>query len=127
MADIQIRAFSIFVEGTKMGSAYDGTLHWAGGDEPNFGDNGGIVVYSDGVQQTTLDFTAFEPVTGLDFDLEQAMLTKTNVNVSLGLINGRIYQMRGRILEVSHKSEVKSGRLDGSFKIGGSAPVLAPG
>jgi hypothetical protein len=127
MADIQIRAASCFVEGTKMGTFYDLTLHWAGGDEPNFGDNGGIVVYSDGVQQTTVDATSFEPITGLDFDLETAMLNKQNINLSIGLINGRIYQLRCRILEMSHKSEVKSGRLDLSIKLGGSAPVLAPG
>ena len=127
MADYVVRSFSIFFEGTKMGEASSGTLHWIGNDEAMFGDNGGQVVYSDGVEQTTLDFEVFEPVTGLDFDIETAMLNKTNLNVSLGIINGRILQMSMRVLSVEHKSEVKPGTLMGKFSLGGSAPVFAPG
>jgi hypothetical protein len=124
--DYVIRAFSVFVEGTKMGTFYNSTYHWTGGDEPNFGDNNGQVVYSDGVQQTTLDSKSFEPVSGLDFDLEQAMLTKTNLNISLGVINGNIHQLRMRLLEIVHDGEIKGGTLNGSFKLGGSAPVIVP-
>lgn len=126
MADVQIRSFSCFVEGTKIGTFYDGTYHWTGGDEPNFGDNGGIVVYSDGVQQTELTAEMFEPVTGLDFDLETAMKNKTNMNVSLGIINGRIHQLRVRCLEVTHKGSIKPGTLNGTYRFGGSSPTLAP-
>jgi phospholipase C len=116
----------MFVEGKKMGTFFNGTYHWTGGDEPNFGDNGGQVVYSDGVQQTMLDAEMFEPVTGLDFDLETAMLNKQNVNITLGVINGNLHQLRMRILEVSHDGVIKSGMLNGKFKLGGSAPVITP-
>jgi hypothetical protein len=126
MADYVIRSCSLFVEGKKIGQMHEVTYHWAGGDEPNFGDNGGIVVYSDGVQQTTVDAKVFEPVTGLDFDLEQAMLTKTNVNVTLGVINGNLHQLRCRILDVQHDGVIRSGMLNGSYKMGGSAPTIVP-
>jgi hypothetical protein len=124
--DYVIRSYSMFVEGKKMGTFFNGTYHWTGGDEPNFGDNGGQVVYSDGVQQTMLDAEMFEPVTGLDFDLETAMLNKQNVNITLGVINGNLHQLRMRILEVSHDGVIKSGMLNGKFKLGGSAPVITP-
>jgi hypothetical protein len=125
--DYQVRSFSVFAEGTKIGTFTGGTYHVVGGDEPNFGDNGGQVVYSDGVIQSTLDSKVFEPVTGLDFDFETAMLNKTNVNISLGLINGRIHQLRMRILEFQHDGEIKGGKCDGTFKFGGSKPTVAPG
>lgn len=125
--DYQVRSFSCFFEGKKLGQFTGGTYHAVSGDEPNFGDNGGLVVYSDGVIQGTLDSNVFIPVSGLDFDLYTAFLTKTNVNVSVGLVNGKILQGRMRILEFEVKGEIKAGKCDGSFKFGGGAPQQAPG
>lgn len=126
MADYIVRAPSVFVEGTKVGQFSESILHWIGNDEALFGDNGGQVVYSQGVQQTTLDCDAFEPITGLDFDLDTAMLNKTDLNISLGIVNGRILQMMMRVLSVEHKGSIKPGTLMGKFTLGGSAPTFAP-
>ena len=117
--DYQLQAASCFAEGRKIGQFYDGTLSIESGDEPNFGDTGGVVVYSDGVIQSTLSMSVFEPIQGLDFDFENAVLTKTNVNMTVGPVNGKLIEIRMRPLKFEHKTEVKSGKLDGTYSFGG--------
>lgn len=122
MADYQIRAASVFVEGRKVGQFYDGTYSIQSGDEPNFGDNGGDVVYSDGIITTSFRAKVYEPIQGLDFDIEGALLNKTNLNIGLGLINGKIHQVKMRPLEGTHTTEWRNGKLEGEFNFGGGKP-----
>lgn len=117
--DYQIQAASCFAEGRKIGQFYDGTLSIESGDEPNFGDTGGIVVYSDGVIQSMLSMSVFQPIQGLDFDFESAILTKTNINMTMGPINGKLYEIRMRPLKMETKTTIKDGKNEGSYSFGG--------
>lgn len=121
MADYQIRNASVFISGRKMGQFTGGTLSIASGDEPNFGDNGGSIVYSNGVIQPKLKMNVFEPIQGLDFDLDGALLSKTNLQISVGLINGKIYSANWRPLESSHTTEVKDGKSVGDYDFGATS------
>ena len=124
--DFQVRAASVFIEGKKLGQLHSSTLSVEGGDSENFGDNGGIVVWGDGVITTKLSSQLYEPITGLDFDLETAMLNKTNLNISVGLINGRVYTIKGmRCTSMKHTGTIRDGKLEGDFEFAGSKPTIA--
>ena len=123
MADYQIRSASCFVGGLKMGTFTGGTLSISSGDEPNFGDNSGSIVYSDGVIQPKFKANFFEPIQGLGFDLDGALLSKTTLTLSIGLINGQVYTGRFRPLDSSHTFEIKDGKSVGDYEFGGSSPL----
>ena len=85
-----------------------------------------MVVFGDGIRTTKISAQAYEPVTGLDFDLETAMLNKTNINVSCGLINGRVYTIKGmRCMSMKHTGTIRDGKLEGDFEFAGSAPQIS--
>ena len=124
--DFQVRSFSVFFESKKLGQFHSGTLTVDGGDSENFGDNGGVVVFGDGIRTTKLSAQVYEPITGLDFDIETMMLNKTNLNISVGLINGRVYTIKGmRCMSMKHTGTVRDGKLEGDFEFAGSAPNIA--
>ena len=104
-----------------MGTFTDGTLSIKSGDEPNFGDNAGTITYSDGVIQPTLSCDFFEPVQGLGFDLDGALLSKTTLNISVGLINGMIYNANWRPLESDHSNTIKTGEAKGKYSFGATS------
>jgi hypothetical protein len=119
----QVRAASVFANGRKVGQFTGGQFQVLSGDEPNFGDNNGVVVYSDGIIQSMLDMKTYEPVDGIDFDIEGALLAKQDLPMTISLISGKIHQMTMRPLECTWDTEWKSGKLDGNYKFGGSAPT----
>jgi len=123
VSDYQIRSASVFVGGLKMGTFTDGNLSIKSGDEPNFGDNAGTITYSDGVIQATFSADFFEPVQGLGFDLDAALLTKTILNISVGLINGKIYNSDWRPLDSDHTFTIKSGESKGKYNFGSTTPL----
>lgn len=122
MADYQIRATSVFVEGRKVGQFFDGTYTIQSGDEANFGDNGGDVVYSDGIITTSFRAKVYEPIQGLDFDIEGALLAKQNLNLTFGLVAGKIHTVKMRPLDGTHTTEWRNGKLEGEFNFGGGKP-----
>ena len=123
MADYQIRSASVFVGGQKMGTFTDGNLSIKSGDEPNFGDNAGSIVYSDGVIQPTFSADFFEPIQGLGFDLDGALLNKTKLNISVGLINGKVYNADWRPLDSDHTFTIKTGESKGKYNFGACTPL----
>lgn len=117
-----IRAFSVFIGGRKIGQFSGGSFKVSSGDEPNYGDNNGVVVYSDGIIETKVSMKTWEPVEGIDYDILSALLAKQDLQCSFALINGKIQQCTMRPLDCSWDTEWKSGKLDGAYEFGGSAP-----
>ena len=124
MADYQVRSASVFINGRKIGQFTGGMFSIEGGDDALFGDTGGIVVYTDGIIQTKLQTKLFEPVSGLDFDIDNALLTKTNLPMSIALIAGKIYQQTMRPLSSSHTFEVKDGKSEGEYNFAGTSLLV---
>ena len=124
MADYQVRSASVFINGRKIGQFMGGTFSIEGGDEALFGDTGGVVVYTDGIIQTKLQTKLFEPVSGNDFDIDNALLTKTNLPMTIALIAGKIYQQTMRPLSSSHTFEVKDGKSEGEYNFAGTSLLV---
>lgn len=122
MAD-QIRAASVFVNGTKIGQFTDGSYEVSVGDEPNYGDNGGEVVYSTGFTMTTLEAKCYMPVAGMDYDITGALLNHTDLSMTVALVDGKIHEVTMRCLKAKFDTDQKTGKLDGSFSFGGSQPT----
>ena len=122
MSDYLVKAASVFIEGIKMGTFTDGTCELKSGDEPLFGDGAGQITYTNGVIQATLSCDTFEPVQGLDFDIDGAILSKTNLNISVGLINGQVWNANFRPLDSNHSWTVKSGESKGKYNFGSTTP-----
>lgn len=118
----QVRAASVFVGGRKVGQFTEGTYEIDSGDEPNYGDNNGVVVYSDGIIETKLTMKTYEPVSGIDFDICGAMLAKTDLQMTITLIGGMVHQLVMRPLKSQWDTQWKGGKLDGNYNFGGSAP-----
>lgn len=117
-----VRAFSVFLNGRKVGQFTGGSFKVSSGDEPNYGDNNGVVVYSDGIIETKVTMKTYEPVDGIDFDIEAALLAKQDLPCAFTRINGKVQQVTMRPLDCSWDTEWKSGKLDGTYEFGGSAP-----
>ena len=122
MATETIRAFSAFINGRKIGQFSGGSFEVDSGDEPNFGDNEGVIVYSDGITETKIEMKTYEPVGGIDADILSQMLAKTDIPCTFSLINGKIQQVTLRCLKASYTGEWKSGKMDGSYTFAGGAP-----
>jgi hypothetical protein len=118
----QVRSASVFVGGRKVGQFSDGDYGIASGDEPNYGDNSGVVVYSDGIIETKLTMKTYEPVDGIDYDITGALLAKTDLQMTITLINGMVHQVVMRPLGNDFSWQWKNGVLHGSYTFGGSAP-----
>ncbi len=117
-----VRAFSVFLNGRKVGQFTGGSFKVSSGDEPHYGDNNGVVVYSEGIIETKVTMKTYEPVDGIDFDIEAALLAKQDLPCAFTLINGKIQQCVMRPLDCSWDTEWKNGKLDGQYEFGGSAP-----
>lgn len=121
MALVRFRHASIYLRGVKVAEAYESEEDISSGDEPQFGDEG-FVGMSDGATTTTFNFTAIVPVKGMTIAVEDILLQKQDVDLALGLVNGRIHQVTVRCTNANYKSDAKAGTLVGSFKFMGGVP-----
>lgn len=121
MANVRVRHASIYLNGRKVAEAYESEEDISSGDEPQYGDEG-FVGMSDGATTTNFSFTAIVPVAGMTVAVENILLNKQDVDLALGLINGKIHQVTVRFTNCNFKSDAKAGTLVGSFKAIGGVP-----
>lgn len=121
MALVRVRHASIFLNGRKIAEAYENEEDISSGDEPQYGDEG-FVGASDGATTTNFTFTAIVPVLGMSAAVENMLLNKQDVDLSLGLINNKLHQVTVRCSGANYKSDAKAGTLIGTFKFFGGAP-----
>lgn len=123
MAMFKIRHASIWVSGTKVAEAYKSKKSLNSGDEPQYGDEG-FVGMSDGAITTTLDFDIIVPIGGATISPEQLMLNKQDVDITAGLVNGKIWQLTMRFTKAEYDSDAKAGTLMGNFSLFGGKPRI---
>ncbi len=123
MAEVKIRAASIYAGGTKIGEASGSTYEINGGDEAQFGDPG-YLGHSEGAITSKLSFNAIIPVPGMKVDLVSKMLKKETVNMAMGLVNGKIHRVPMRIVQAQVTSEHRNGTQNGSFSLEGGEPEV---
>lgn len=124
MAMVRVRHASIWLGGRKLAEMYKTDTELASGDEPQYGDEG-FVGMSDGATTTTIDFDVIVPISGMTVAVEQAILNKSDVDVTSGLINGKLWQLTMRCTKAKYSSDVKPGTLTGSFTFMGGKPSLS--
>lgn len=124
MAFVRVRHASLWLGGKKIAEAYESEEDIASGDEPQYGD-AGFVGMSDGATTTNFSFSAIRPVNGASVDsVETALLSKTDLDLTYGLVGGKLHQVTVRCTNVNNKSDAKAGTLVGSFKFMGGVPTL---
>jgi hypothetical protein len=119
-----IRPFSVFANGAKIatGSTHDYT--WEGNRELQIAD--GEVFVSSGAQTTELTADNLVPYGG---DVTLAVIEDAHKNgefiqISIGLINGRIHKIDMIPTQFQYKSEMKNGTQTANVKFVGLAPQL---
>lgn len=123
MAFVRVRHASMFFNGKKIAEMFSSEEDIASGDEPQYGDEG-FVGMSDGATTTTMSFDAIVPTNGsTSAQVEAALLSKQDFDLTLGLIAGKLHQNRMRCTQATYKSDAKAGTLVGSFKFMGGAPI----
>lgn len=119
----RFRSASIYAFGKKVGQFESFDYEEVSGDEPQFGDPGGLG-YSDGAMTTKLSASGVVPVLGMDFDFEANLRAKAYIDIALAGINGKIHQITMRVLSAKWKGSQKAGTLMGDFEMGGFEPSV---
>lgn len=123
MALARIRHYSVFVNSKKVAEAYKSKVALNSGDELAYGD-AGVIGVSDGAANTALDFDSITPVSGSTASIEQILLGKQNVDIQLGLVNGKIWECQMRCTKADYDTDMKTGTLNGSFSFIGGEPTI---
>ena len=123
MALVLVRHASLYVGGAKVAEMYESTYDIASGDEPQYGDLG-FLGMSDGAITTKVDATTIVTVPGNSVNIENMLLQKQDVDVTLGLIDGHTHQITMRCTNANFKSDAKAGTLVGSFSFMGGPPSV---
>ncbi|WP_394849700.1 hypothetical protein LZC95_19885 [Pendulispora brunnea] len=123
MANVKVRSASIYVSGRKFGECFENTYDVESGDEPQFGD-GVVLGFSDGIIQTTLSCKSVMPVGGSSVNMLVLMKNKTDLDVALATIDGKIHQVSMRVTKASVQSTHKNGTQEGTFTLSGGEPDI---
>ena len=123
MASARFRSSSVFVAGKKVGQMNNVKYHYMSGDEPQFGDPG-YAGHSDGAATSSLTCTQIIPVSGTDFDPHAAIKSKVYLDITVGVIAGKLHQVTMRCIDYEVTGETKNGTLTGVFNLAGGDPTF---
>lgn len=123
MALQRVRHYSLFAQGKKVAECFRNKASFKSGDEPQFGDDG-MLGMSDGAGTLELTFDAIAPVAGMSVQFEQFVLGKIDLDMQMGLINGKIWQSTMRCTQAEYDGDAKAGTLNGSFTLMGQPPQI---
>lgn len=124
MANVRVRAASMYVKGKRAGE-FSGTKYSRkSGDEAQFGDPG-YLGHSDGAETTEVSADGIHPVGGITVpSLQKAMSNKEDLDIVLSLIDGSIHQITMRCTQADTTSDHKNGTQMGSYTLQGGAPKI---
>ena len=123
MALIKTRAASIFLASKKAGNIEGTGYELNSGDEPVFGDPGGVG-FTDGAATTRVSASGFNPVPGSGILLMQAILNKSDIDVSLFPIDGGIHTITMRCTSGKATSHHKPGTQEANYVLMGFEPKI---
>lgn len=123
MALVRVRHASLYVTSKKFAEVNDHTVEYESGDELQIGDDG-VFAVSDGAASVKLTATSVTPVSGATVSPETALQAKQNIDVQLGLLNGKIWQLTMRVQKAQYKSDAKAGTLVGEFVFISGEPTI---
>ena len=124
MALVRVRHASMFVGSKKVAEMFRNKVALNSGDEPQFGDEG-FLGMSDGAITTQLDFDAIVPVSGMTVDLTAYLLNKTDVDITSGPVNGKLYTWTSRCTKAEYDSDSKAGTQTGAFSFMAGVPTVS--
>ncbi len=124
MANVKVRAASVYIGGKKVGTFEGNNYDIASGDEAQFGDPG-YLGHSDGAVTTKLSCTGVIPVSGMQVNMIDIMKQKKDVDVTLALVDGKIHQVTMRVVNARGKSSHKNGSQMGDFNLEGGEPQIS--
>ena len=123
MASFQVQAASFYMGGTKAAEIHVSEYDVEGGDTQMFGD-GGALGFSKGAIVTKLSLSGFHPKAGMKTSLMTALINKTDIDVTLTLVDGKVHQIVMRVLSGKVKSEHKDGTQMCDYTLGGGKPDI---
>lgn len=118
MANPRFGPPSIFINGRKIGEFVQHKLTLASGDELQYGD-GGVVGHSDGAETSKLTANGVVPRAGMATDLVALLQAKQDVDVSVGVLDGKIRMITMRFETAEFSGDHKAGTLMGDFSLSG--------
>lgn len=123
MANVKVRAASLYVNGSKV-AEFEGTDYdLQGGDEAQFGAEG-YIGDSEGAITTQVTATGVIPVSGTKVDLIGIFLRKEDVSIGLNAISGKLHKIDMRCRNINVKSSHRNGTMNGTFTFGGGEPKV---
>lgn len=114
---------SFFYKGRKVATAEGTQYDIEGNDEDVFGDEGWLGVTS-GAVTSKISVDTITPIEGSGIAVIEDMLTKQYVNITLGVVEGKIHQVEMRCRTVSYTGENQAGSLKGKWEFMGGKPEL---
>lgn len=123
MALNRVRHYSIFFNSKKIAEAFKSGVDLNSGDELAYGDDG-VIAISDGAVNTKLSFDMIIPTTKATVSIVDVLLAKQNVDMQLGLVDGKIWECQMRPTVAKFDTDMVKGTLNGSFTFIGGEPTI---
>lgn len=123
MANVKVRAASLYIGGSKVAEVEGTEYDLVGGDEAQFGDPG-YLGHSEGAITTKMNCTAVLPVKGTKVDMVDIFLKKKDVSVTLATVAGKFHKITMRCVSCNVKSSHRNGTQMGSFSFEGGEPSV---
>jgi hypothetical protein len=123
MANVKVRAASLYIDGSKVAEVEGSDYDLTGGDEAQFGAEG-YMGHSEGAITTKVSCNGIIPVAGMKVDIVSIFLKKKDVSISMASISGKIHKITMRCTNANVKSSHRNGTQNGSFTFEGGEPSV---
>lgn len=118
----RVKAAAIFYRGKRVGLMQDVTYDLDTNDALEQTDDG--TYFTDGRATSKVSFGALIPAAGLRISAYSDALSKNDVDIMLGLVDGTYHTITMRAKTFAVKSEVANGKLTGNFEFMGGQPTI---
>lgn len=123
MANVKVRAASMYIDGSKVAEFEGSDYDLVGGDEAQFGAEG-YMGHSEGAITSKVTANGLIPVAGMKVDIMSIFLKKKDVSVALASVSGKIHKITMRCTNANVKSSHRNGTQSGSFTFEGGEPSV---
>lgn len=114
MEEVAIRSAALLYKGKRVAFMQDFDYQVNTNDAQEVCDGG--TFFTDGRETGKVSATILSPVKGVGVNIVQDALSHKTVDIQLGLVDGKIHNVRGRATTFGFKSEVAAGKVVGNFE-----------